>query len=124
MRLLHADERFTKHVRAVVTPGHTRGHQSVVLQAGAWRGLFVADMASYAVNMSNTAWLTAYDVLPLENIRTKERWQRWALEREAWLFFQHDPYTPVGKLVRRENGKLSIEPAAEAESLTAELPTP
>lgn len=123
MRLLVGDEQITKHVRCVVTPGHTRGHQSVLLQAGDWRGLFVADMASYAVHMAKSAWLTAYDVLPLENIRTKRRWQRWALECDAWLFFQHDPSTPVGRLVQEE-GRLRIAELEEAAELIAALPTP
>lgn len=124
LRLLQGDERITRHVRCVVTPGHTRAHQSVLLQAGSWRGLFVADMASYAVHMAKTAWLTAYDVLPLENIRTKERWQRWALERDAWLFFQHDPYLPVGMLATGDRGRLQVRPVERAAGLTDAIPTP
>jgi glyoxylase-like metal-dependent hydrolase (beta-lactamase superfamily II) len=122
-RLLHGDTRINKHIQCVVTPGHTRGHQSVLLSAGDWRGLFVADMASYAINMAKTAWLPSYDVLPLENIRSKERWQRWALDQDAWLFFQHDPFTPVGRLVSQD-GRLEVEAVAEAAELTAALPTP
>lgn len=122
LRLLHGDEQITPHLRCVVTPGHTRGHQCVLLRSGEWRGLFAADMASYAVHMAKTAWLTAYDVLPVENIRTKEKWQRWALEHDAWLFFQHDPYIPVGRLTRDDSG-LEIEAVAQAVELTGELPT-
>lgn len=121
MRLLHYDLDITPHVRCVLTPGHTRGHQSVLLRSGDWRGLFVADMASYSIHMAKAAWLTAYDVLPVENIRTKERWQRWALDRDAWLFFQHDPYLPVGRLREGEKG-LAIEAVEEAGPITAELP--
>jgi len=46
LKLLHGDTKVTDGVHCVVTPGHTRGHQSVLLQDGDWRGLFVADMAS------------------------------------------------------------------------------
>lgn len=123
LRLMHGDEQITKHVRCAVTPGHTRGHQSVVLQSGAWRGLFVADMASYAVNMARTAWQPSYDVLPLENIRTKERWQEWALAHDAWLFFQHDPFTPVGRL-QSDGRRKSVVALEEAAELTAAIPTP
>ena len=80
-----------------------------MLESGDWRGLYVADMASYAVNMQRTAWLTAYDVLPLENIATKSQWQRWAVERGAWLFFEHDPNVQIAQL-REEHGRLSIVP--------------
>lgn len=110
LRLLHGDEQVTGHIRCVVTPGHTRAHQSIMLESGDWKGLFVADLASFAVNMIRTAWLTAYDVLPLENVVTKSRWQRWALESNAWLFFEHDPNIKIAQL-REEDGRLKTVPA-------------
>ncbi len=123
MRLLHGDTPVTDQVSCVVTPGHTRGHQSIMLRAGDWRGLYVADMATYAVHMVRTGWLTAYDVLPLENVATKLRWQRWAVEHDAWLFFEHDPQTRIARL-KECGGRLGIETVEAAESLSASLPTP
>jgi len=122
LRLLHGDTRLNDHIRCVVTPGHTRGHQSVILEAGDWRGLFVADMASFAIKMAKTAWVSAYDVLPLENVATKERWQRWALEHDAWLFFEHDGSMPVARLERRGE-KLGLAPVAWGEIKSASIPT-
>jgi hypothetical protein len=71
--------------------------------------MYVADMASYAMHLARTAWLTAYDVEPTENVRTKEGWQRWAVETGAWLFFEHDPSTPMARLIER-NGRLELDP--------------
>jgi glyoxylase-like metal-dependent hydrolase (beta-lactamase superfamily II) len=99
LRLLYGDTLVTEGVRCCVAPGHTRAIQVVVLQAEAWKGLFVGDLASYGIQMARAAWLTSYDVLPLENIATKRRWQAWAVENDAWLFFQHDPTTTVARLV-------------------------
>jgi glyoxylase-like metal-dependent hydrolase (beta-lactamase superfamily II) len=121
LRLLHGDTRVTDHVTCVVTSGHTRGHQSIMLQSGDWRGMFLGDMATYAVHMANAAWLTAFDVLPLENIRTKRRWQGWAYENAAWLFFEHDPYTAVGILRKRERG-YRVEAVGAAAELIEDLP--
>lgn len=121
LRLLHGDVQVTDQVHCVVTPGHTRGHQSVLLRSGEWRGLFLADMASYAVHMERLAWLTAYDVLPLENLRSKQRWQEWALEHDAWLFVEHDPLMPVVRLVQKD-GRLQVVPLQEAADLIADLP--
>jgi len=108
LRLLNGDTPVTDHIACVVTPGHTRGHQSILLKAGDWRGLYVGDLASYAVHMARTAWLTAYDVLPLENIRTKQRWQQWALDHDACLFFEHDPEMKTAHLIEK-GGRLGIE---------------
>lgn len=121
LRLLHGDTRVTDHLTCVVTPGHTRGHQSILLESEGWRGMFVGDMATYAVHMEKAAWLTAFDVLPLENIRTKRRWQAWAYENKAWLFFEHDPYTAVGMLRKRDRG-YRLEAVRGASELTEGLP--
>ena len=123
MRLQQGDEQLTEHVRCVMTPGHTRGHQSVILESGDWTGMFVSDMATFSVHMARTGWLTAFDVEPLENIKTKERWQQWALEQNAWLFFIHDPEKPVGRL-QKSDGRLEIVVVEEAEPITNPLPTP
>lgn len=122
LKLLHGDTVFDRHIRCVVTPGHTRGHQSIMLESGEWKGMFLADMASFAVHMVRTAWLTAYDVLPLENIRTKAKWQRWAVETGAWLFFQHDARIPIARL-GEENGRLKLEEIQAADELRLEIPT-
>jgi glyoxylase-like metal-dependent hydrolase (beta-lactamase superfamily II) len=109
LRLLHGDTQVTRHLRCVVTPGHTRGHQSILFESGDWSGMYVADMASYAIHMSKIAWLTSYDVLPLENIRTKQTWRKWAIEKDAWLFFEHDPQLTVAHFVEK-NGRYLLEP--------------
>jgi len=121
VRLLHGDTAITDDVQCVVTPGHTRGHQSVLLKSGNWKSLFVGDMASYSILMSNTSWLTAYDIDPLENLSTKQIWQKWALENNAWLIFPHDPTTPVARL-QNENGNLGLVAVEETDDLILAAP--
>jgi glyoxylase-like metal-dependent hydrolase (beta-lactamase superfamily II) len=122
MRLVHGEAVLTDQVKCVVSPGHTRGHQSVLLRSGDWRGMFMGDVASFAVHMMRTAWLTSYDVYPLENIATKLRWQAWAEKKAAWLFIEHDPTMPVIQLTRTEKG-MQGRPVEEAQELIDELPT-
>jgi glyoxylase-like metal-dependent hydrolase (beta-lactamase superfamily II) len=122
MRLLHGDTQIDDQVSCVVTPGHTRGHQCVVLQSGDWHGLFLADLASYAVHFERLSWMTAYDIEPLETLRTKTVWREWAAERGAWLFFEHDAALPVGRLERDGRGYRIVE-VPESAPLTDPLPT-
>ncbi len=112
LKLLHGDTQVMDGVRCVVTPGHTSGHQCVVLESQGQSALFVADMATYATQMARTAWVTAYDAHPLETIATKKRWQRWVLERNALLLLQHDPKTLIGRL-RQASGRYEIETVLE-----------
>lgn len=108
-KLLNGDVQVTSEVRCVVTPGHTRGHQSIVIEDGERSYLYVADLASFAIHFQRTAWVTSYDVEPLETIRTKEKWQQWALEKQAILLFEHDPQIVAGELKQDDEGRLKIE---------------
>ncbi|MGH2627213.1 MAG: MBL fold metallo-hydrolase [Anaerolineales bacterium] len=123
VRLLHGETSVTSDVTCRPLPGHTRGQQGVLLTSGDWQGLCVADMASYSIHLARTAWLTAYDVLPLENLATKQRWQSWAVRTRAWIFFPHDPLLPVGRL-RESKGRLEVQAPPEAGELTGGLPIP
>lgn len=109
LKMLTGDTRITKHVQTVLTRGHTRGHQSIILSAGINPPvLFLSDLASYAIHFAKTAWVTAYDVEPLETIVTKTRWQQWALEEEATLIFQHDTHIRKGQLMVDNRGRYEI----------------
>ncbi|MDA1330272.1 MAG: MBL fold metallo-hydrolase [Chloroflexi bacterium] len=109
-RFLHGDAQVTSEVRCAVTPGHTRGHQCVIVEGGERPLLYAADLATFAVHFERQGWLTAYDVEPLENIRTKEIWQRWALENEALILFEHDTTMRAGELIMDEDGRLKVMP--------------
>ncbi|MGD2026714.1 MAG: MBL fold metallo-hydrolase [Anaerolineales bacterium] len=109
LKLLHGDTTATPEVRTVLTRGHTRGHQSILLEDGENPPVFfVSDLSSYSVHFAKTAWVTAYDVEPLETISTKSRWQQWALETEALLVFQHDTHVRTGNLILNDRGKYEI----------------
>ncbi len=110
-RFLHGEPQVTKEVRTVVTPGHTRGLQCVIVEGGERPLMYVTDLSSYSVHMERLAWVTAYDVEPLETIRTKAGWQQWAVQNKAYLMFEHDTTMPLGELVKDEEGKLKVKTA-------------
>jgi len=110
LRLLTGDTQVTPEIRCVVTRGHTRAHQSILLDSKPYPILFVADMASFAIHMARPAWVTSYDVEPLENIATKRRWQQWAVAKEALLIFEHDTVVPLAQLKEETHGKLMLNP--------------
>ena len=107
-RFLQGDTQVTKDIRCVVTPGHTRGHQCILIERKNGPLLYIADLASFAIHFQRSAWVTSYDVEPLETIRTKSKWQKWALENKAKLIFEHDPTMLVGQLMQDDDGRLSM----------------
>jgi len=99
LKLLYGDTRITQEVRCLVTRGHTRAHQSIVIESRGETAVFVGDLAPLAVHMERLAWIPAYDTEPLETLETKRAMRSWALERHALLIFGHEIGTPMGYLV-------------------------
>lgn len=109
IRLLDGDTRVTPEVRCMVTRGHTRAHQSVIIESRGETAIYLADLAPYAVHLERLAWIGANDVEPLETLETKRSLRRFALERNALLIFEHDPGLAVGRLSETE-GELRVVP--------------
>lgn len=114
MRLLDGDTDLAPGIRGVVTPGHTPGHMSVIVQSSGESLMFVCDFASYAIHFERLGWMTAYDIEPIVTLETKRKWQPWALENRAILVFPHDKFRPMGRYVADEKGRGIVIPISEA----------
>ena len=110
LRLLDGDTIVTSEVRTLVTPGHTRSHQCVLLESGGQTALYLSDLAPLTLNLERLTWIPAYDLEPLATLDTKRRIRDWALASRACLIFEHDANMPVGRL-RQQDGKYQVEPA-------------
>ena len=108
LRLLYGDTRVTSEVRCIVTRGHTRAHQSIVIESGGKTAICLGDLASWTIQMERLAWTSAFDVEPLETIETKRRIRNWALEKAAILIFEHDSRVRMGYL-REDKGEYKVE---------------
>ncbi len=100
LRVLHGDTQCTPEVRTLITPGHTRAHQVVIIESAGETAIFLGDAAPHAVTLEKLAWVAAFDVEPLVSMETKRSLRDWAWRREALLFFQHDATLAAGRLVR------------------------
>ncbi len=109
MRLLDGDMELASGIYGVITRGHTPAHMSIRFESNGQHGMFVCDMASYAIHFERLGWMTGYDVEPLETLESKRRWQKWALETNATLFFPHDSQRPVGHYVMGQDGKAVVQ---------------
>lgn len=100
LQALNGDTQITPEVRTLITPGHTRCHQVVIVESAGETAIFLADLAGWAINMEKLAWVPAFDVEPLVSMETKRSLREWAWRREALLFFQHDAAVAAGRLSR------------------------
>jgi len=90
------------------TPGHTPFHQSVVLDGGGEKAMFLADLCPTSAHLP-LPWIMGYDLEPLVTLETKKAlWE--TVQKEDWvLIFQHDARVPWGRMVV-EDGKVLLNP--------------
>ena len=113
LHMLWGDTRLTDEVRVMVTPGHTRAHQSVVVESEGETALFLADTAQWPLHMERLEVVAAYDVQPLVNLETKRRLARWAVEHRVLLIFDHHPDAGAGYLHPTDRpDRFRLEPVA------------
>jgi len=109
LTLLRGDTPVTDEVRCLVTRGHTRAHQSVIIRSQDQTAIYLGDLAPWKENIEKLAWTPAVDELPLETMETKRSIRRWALEENVLLLFEHDPRITAGYL-RQSGETFHVEP--------------
>ena len=101
---LHGDTELVPGVKAIVTAGHTRWHQSVKIESEGQVAFFLGDLIP-TVSHLPLPYIMGYDLFPIQTLQTK----RWVLDRafeEQWLLlFEHDPLVQAGYVRRDEEGK-------------------
>jgi len=122
LRLLYGDTRVTAEVRCIVSKGHSRGHQSVIIESDGKTAIYLGDLAGRAVHLEHLAWTTAFDSEPFETIESKRAIRDWAMERDALLFFGHDIRVPSGRLFRSED-RLLVQASQKHHGSAAQMQT-
>ena len=90
-------------IRVLPTPGHTPHHQSILIESGGERALFIADLAPTAAHLP-LAWIMGYDVEPLVTLETKRRVLTQAVAEEWLIVFEHDAKIAWSPIVRDGKG--------------------
>ena len=83
-------------IRLLPTPGHVPFHQSVLLDAGAERLFYPADLIPTAAHLP-LPWIMGYDVEPLVTLETKRRMLKRAVEENWLICFEHDANVAWGR---------------------------
>lgn len=100
---VEADGEVAPGVHVVCTPGHTPHHQSVLIEMGGLRLLYLADLVPTRAHVP-LPWIMGYDVEPLVTLESKRQMLTRAAE-EGWLLgFEHDPSVAWGRAVPLEEG--------------------
>jgi len=94
-------------IRVERSGGHTPQHQIVYVQSGGRTAVFPSDIIPTTAHLQD-AWVTGYDLFPLDSLAFKKRLIRDAIDREYLVFFEHDPHVAAG-YIRERDGKRFVE---------------
>jgi glyoxylase-like metal-dependent hydrolase (beta-lactamase superfamily II) len=103
LELVDSDAELLKGLSLRKTPGHTPHHQGVLIESGADRLFYLADLAPTTSHVP-LPWIMGYDVEPLVTLESKRT--LWAeAAREQWtMVFEHDSVNAFGRIVADGKG--------------------
>jgi glyoxylase-like metal-dependent hydrolase (beta-lactamase superfamily II) len=90
-------------IHLLPTPGHVPHHQSVLVDGGTARGVFLGDLIPTQHHVP-LPWIMGYDVEPLVTLESKRRLLEEAVADEWVVIFEHDARTAWGRIGRDAKG--------------------
>ncbi len=100
--LVSGEHNVTDEITIVPTPGHTPGHQSVLITSAGQRAFVMGDVAHLPMQLHVPDWVAQADVQPELAKKTRAETLDW-LEREGLLVASgHFPAPGFGRVIRGE----------------------
>ncbi|HEY8740333.1 MAG TPA: MBL fold metallo-hydrolase [Candidatus Dormibacteraeota bacterium] len=79
-----------------LTPGHTAGHQVVLVHTTGGTAAFMGDLIPYRSHLKTT-WVAATDVQPVQTMTTKQSFLAEVRELDYLVVLYHEHIDPVGR---------------------------
>ena len=109
--LLEGEVEIVDSVSAILAPGHTRGHQAVLV-SGRDRSLVFGGDTLPTVGHLGAAYNMSYDLFPLENRASKYKLLHTLAQHRSLLLIDHEPRTPA-VTVRTSGDWFELAPGSE-----------
>ena len=100
---------FTDHIKVRFVYGHTEAMMlpEITLPDGK-RIIFTAALLPSAGHV-RMPYVMAYDLRPLVTLDEKASFYEQILDKDTFIFFEHDPVNACGQLTRNERGRYGID---------------
>jgi glyoxylase-like metal-dependent hydrolase (beta-lactamase superfamily II) len=110
--LVDGENSVTDEIRIVPTPGHTQDHASVILASAGERAIYLGDMIQHPAQLERPAWVSSFDVYPLEAMETKKAVVARAIADEELIVAVHCEFPGLGRMTETAEGKRMWVPVA------------
>ncbi len=112
LHLMEEDHEPLPGIRCVLTPGHCRGHQVVIVESEGQSLVFCGDLIPTASHVK-ASWLAAYDLFPYDTFREKKEILESARQKNRMLTFYHDPKVKAATIKKNAKGDFFFIPVIE-----------
>lgn len=109
--LVHGDRELAPGIRTVLTGGHQKWHQAVMVESRGERAIFLGDLVPTVAHLA-PAFIMSYDHYPLETLERKKEILGRASDQGWLVVLEHEPGPAVGRVAREGRG-FRFEPIAE-----------
>jgi len=109
LALADGDAEIAPGLLVRVLPGHTRHQQGVVFSSGGRQAILPADLLPTSAHVGLRHNM-AYDLMPYENMRNKERLLTDAVQGQWTLLLGQDPTEAVWRVDQNGQGRFSLIP--------------
>lgn len=106
MELVSGEKAITAEVTTYPTPGHTPGHQSLIITSDGERAIVTGDVAHYPAQFEHIDWCSSFDMDHPTTIETRRKLFA-QLEADGLIAgICHLPEAPFGRLIRSEGKRI------------------
>lgn len=95
-------------VKVINTVGHTKGHQSVLIESEGKKAIYWGDFMSTSAH-TKLPYHTSFDLYPIELLELKKKYIRQAIDEHWLMVFEHD-LNVIFAYLEEENGKQVLKP--------------
>jgi len=102
--------RVTDEVTIIPTHGHTADHASIVLASGGETAIYLGDMIQHPAQLERAAWVSSFDIYPLEAMETKKAVVGRAIAERQLVVAVHCEFPGLGHMTETADGKRKWTP--------------
>ncbi|MGB9721410.1 MAG: MBL fold metallo-hydrolase [bacterium] len=114
--LVDGEYEIVPGVKVINTIGHTKGHQSVMIESEGKKAIYWGDFIPTSAHIK-IPYHTSFDLYPMDLVELKKKYLRQAIDEQWLMVFEHDLNVVFAYLVE-ENGKQILKPIHNSNSNT------
>lgn len=113
--LIDGETRVTDELTIVPAFGHSHGHASVVLTSAGESAVYIGDMVQHPSQLERAAWVSSFDIYPLEAMETKKQVVARAIAERQLVIAVHAAFPGLGIMSESADGKPAWTPVVPNE---------